>query len=294
MATNDAVKDAKQKRKAYENDYRSLFSMLFHNSVLVDNLPDTLPKRYLLRVLKNRGAIAYDKQTKLFLPFNKIGIDVYGLPKEYTLIGYNGYVLERKAEEVVILRANDIEYSLELYIENQVKKLVDYDMAIEQNLVAIQTMSFAEVSDMAQLNSLANLQNAKRIGATVAFVNKASLTGVELKVQQTGAQYLVDKLRQDRKECMNETLSALGINVANVDKKERVQGAEIRASQGFALDCISTLVETFNHDAEIGGLDIRLRTNTTLSKEFGLELKKKEEEVKVLGQDSSQHKFNVY
>lgn len=282
MATKKEIKNAIEKRKAYENDYRSLFSLLYHNSVLVENLPDNLPKRYLLRVLKNRGAIAYDKETKLFLPFSRAGVDVYGLPTQYILIGYNGYVLNRKPEEIVVLRANDLEYSLEEYIENQVIKLVDYDMAIEQNLESIKTMSFAEVGDMAQLQSIENMQTAKRIGATIVYVNKKALSGCETKVQQTGAQYLIDKLRQDRKECMNETISTIGTNVANVDKKERVQDAEIRASQGFALDCISTLVETFNHDAEIGGLKIRLKANTSLYKENELEKEKKQAEIEEL------------
>ena len=282
MATSREIKTAFRKRQQFENDYRSLFSLLFHNSVQVENKPNDLPKRYLLRVLRTKGGIAYDKQTKVFLPFNKIGIDLYGLPKRYTLIGYNGVVLERSVKEVIILRANDIEYSIQEYIDSQVIKLVDYDMAIQQNLEAIKTMSLAQVADNAQLNSLENMQNAKRIGATIVYVNKSAMSGADIKVQQTGAEYLIDKLRQDRKECMNETLSTIGINVANVDKKERVQDAEIRASQGFALDCISTLVETFNHDAKQGGLKIRLRANTSLYKENELEKKKKVAEIKEL------------
>ena len=281
-STKQAVRNAIKKRQDYENDYRSLFSMLFHNSVEVLNKPVDLPKRYLLRVLKNKGGIAYDKITKVFLPFVKIGIDLYGLPKQYTLIGYNGTVFTRNAEDVIILRANDLEYPLDIYIENQVQKIVDYDMAIEQNLEAIKTMSFAQVADQSQLLSLVNLQNAKRIGATIAYVNKSSMTGADLKVQTTGAEYLVDKLRQDRKECMNETLSTIGINVANVDKRERVQDAEIRASQGFALDCINTLVQTFNHDAEIGGLDIRLKANTSLVIQNELDIEKKKAEIEDL------------
>ena len=281
-STKKAVKDALRKRQDYENDYRSLFSMLFHNSVIVEDLPSDLPKRYLLRVLKNKGGIAYDKITKVYLPFVKQGIDLYGLPQRYNLIGYNGITYLRDAKDVVILRANDLEYPLEMYIENQVAKLVDYDLAIEQNLEAIKTMSIAEVPDQNALLSLVNMQNAKRIGATIAYVNKKSMTGTELKTQSTGAEYLIDKLRQDRKECMNETLSTIGINVANVDKRERVQDAEIRASQGFALDCITTLVETFNHDAEIGGLKIRLRANTSLTKQNELDIEKKKAEIEDL------------
>ena len=280
--TKQSVKEAKLKRQKYENDYRSLFSMLFHNSVEVEDLPVDLPKRYLLRILRNKGAIAYDKITKVFLPFVKIGIDLYGLPKMYTLIGFDGTVLTRTKNEVVILRANDLEFPISEYIEHQVEKLVDYDLAIEQNLEAIKTMSFAQVADQSQLLSLVNLQNAKRIGATIAYVNKSSMTGAEIKVQQTGAQYLIDKLRQDRKECMNETLSTIGINVANVDKRERVQDAEIRASQGFALDCINTLVETFNHDAKIGGLKIRLKAMTSLVIQNELDIEKKKAEIEDL------------
>ena len=236
----------------------------------------------LLRVLKNKGGIAYDKITGVYLPFVKQGIDLYGLPKRYNLIGYNGITYLRDAKDVIILRANDLEYPLQLYIENQVKKIVDYDLAIEQNLEAIKTMSIAEVGDQSQMLSLANMQNAKRVGATIVFVNKKAMTGSELKTQSTGAEYLIDKLRQDRKECMNETLSTIGINVANVDKRERVQDAEIRASQGFALDCISTLVETFNHDAEVGGLKIRLKANTSLVKQNELDIEKKIAEIEDL------------
>ena len=284
MAQNSrqAMRDAEQKRKKYTNDYMSLFAMLFHNAVIVEDLPQDLPKRYLLRVLKNKGGIAYDKISKVFLPFVKSGIDLYGLPKRYNLIGYNGQTFMRNADQVVILRANDLEYPIDLYIENQVNKLVDYDMAIEQNLEAIKTMTIVEVPDQATLLSLANMQNARQIGSSFVFVNKKAMANVETKVNSTGAQYLIDKLRQDRKECMNETLSTIGINVANVDKKERVQDAEIRASQGFALDCISTLIETFNHDAQIGGLSIRLKGNTSLFKENELENEKKKAEIEDL------------
>lgn len=277
--TKKSLKQAEMKRQYYENDYRSLFSMLFHNAVQVENLPDDLPKRYLLRVLKNKGAIAYDKETGVFLPFVKCGIDLYGLPKWYNLIGYNGQTFLRDASQVVILRANDLEYPLEVYIENQVKKIVDYDLAIEQNLESIKTMSVFEVPDQKTLLSIVNLNNAKRIGATIAYVNSKSMQGAKLTAQSTGAQYLIDKLRQDRKECINETVSAIGINVANVDKKERVQDAEIRASQGFSLDCIKTLVETFNHDAEVGGLKIRLKANTSLVEQYDLDVEKKKAEI---------------
>ena len=128
--------------------------------------------------------------------------------------------------------------------------------------------------------SLANEYQAKRIGATVIFKNKKALTGSEIKVSKTEAQYLVDKLLENRKKILNETLSSIGINMPNVDKRERVQDNEIRASQGFALDSLNALINTFNHDAKIGGLTIRLKGKTSLFMQDELETKIKEKELK--------------
>lgn len=282
MATNtrQARKDAEKKREIYFNNYMSQFCILFNESVEVENLPSDLPKRYLLRVLRNKGGIAYDKQTELFLPYVEKGIDVYGLPQEYTLVGFNGFVVSRKPEEVVILRANDLKYPITEYFEQQIYKLVDLDLAIEQNLDAIKTCSIAEVSDESQLLSLANEYQAKRLGATVVFKNKKSMTGAELKVSDTNAQYLVDKLLENRKKVLNETLSSIGVNMPNIDKRERVQGEEIRASQGYALDSLNALINTFNHDAEVGGLKIRLKGKTSLYLQNELDVKLQEKEIK--------------
>jgi len=291
--TKQARRDAERKRKLYFDNYMADFCSLFHNAVEVENLPNDLPKRYLLKILLTKGGIAFDKQTNLYLPFVEKGIDVYGLPISYNLIGFNGITLERLPEEVVILRANDLLFPIVDYMEQQIEKLVDYDLAIEQNLDAIKTMTIAEVSDESQLLSLANEVQARKIGATVVVKNKNTMQGAEIKVSSTGAQYLVDKLRQDRKECLNETLSKIGINVANVDKKERVQGAEIRASQGYALDSINTLIDTFNYDAKCGNLLLRLKGKTSLFIQNELDLEKQRlENIMLMKGENSNNETN--
>ena len=68
--TRSARREAERKRKLYVDNYRNRFAVLFNNSVKVlnadvkpndlvaDDLPE-LPKRYLLRVLREHGGIAY-------------------------------------------------------------------------------------------------------------------------------------------------------------------------------------------------------------------------------------------
>ncbi len=285
MAINSrqAVREAIKKRNALIANYVARLEMLFDNCVEIENLPNDLPKRYLLRVLRTEGGIAYDKATGLFLRYVKKGIDVYGLPESYNLYGYNGYVIERKPEEVVILRASDNEYCIQNYFELQAERIVDLDLAIEQNLEAVKTMSFFGFNDEKSLLSIANMANAKRIGATVLFVNKKALNqdNYEHKVFNSGAEYLVDKLLEARKEILNETLSSIGINVANVDKKERVQGEEIRASQGYGIDSLKVLCETFNYDASLSNdVKMRLKGNTSLWEQYILDTEKTKKEIK--------------
>lgn len=290
MAGNsrNSKREALSLREKIKNEYLERLEMLYDNAVKFKVIPADLPKRYILKILRENGAIAYDKKTKLFLRFVGIGYDVYGLPKEYQLYGFDGITFTRQPEDIVILRVSDNQYVIQEYFEMQAEKLADYDMAIAQNLEAVKTMTIVEVGDEATLLSLANEQSAKRIGATVIYRNKKSLVGNETKSTNTGAQYLVDKLLQARKEIFNETLSAIGINVANVDKKERVQNNEIRASQGYGIDSLRTLTETFNYDAKVGGIDniIEIDGNTSLYEQYILDIEKQKFEMK--GENSNE------
>ena len=264
--TREAVKEAQKRRKGYFDTYLTRFCSFFHNAVRVEtNEFKDLPKRYLLKTLMTKGGIAFDKELRLFLPFVKSGIDIYGLPKAYNLIGMNGFTRQRKADEVVILRANDLQVPLITYLEQQADKLAEIDMSIKQNLDAIKIMSVIEVPDKATMLSFSNLENARELGASVLFVNKGVNVKGNVTSVQTGAQYFVDKLQEARTQILNETFQTLGIGTMNTYKKERVQSAEVEASNFYTIDSINTLIDTFNYDAEYGGLDIRLVPNTIVT-----------------------------
>ena len=177
----------------------------------------------------------------------------------------NGFTRQRKADEVVILRANDLQVPLITYLEQQADKLAEIDMSIKQNLDAIKIMSVIEVPDKATMLSFSNLENARELGASVLFVNKGVNVKGNVTSVQTGAQYFVDKLQEARTQILNETFQTLGIGTMNTYKKERVQSAEVEASNFYTIDSINTLIDTFNYDAEYGGLDIRLVPNTIVT-----------------------------
>ena len=129
--TRKELQIAYKKREIYFNNYVSRFCSLYHNSFSFENLPNDLPKRYLIRTLLRRGSIAYDRITDTYLRYVPIGVDLYGLPTEYELYGYNGFIARRKPDEVVVLRVNDLSLPILPYLNIQCNKLVEFDMAIE-------------------------------------------------------------------------------------------------------------------------------------------------------------------
>lgn len=270
-------KIAERKLQTYIDYYINYFSELFNNSVTIENPPlipadykskneVEIPKRYLLKLLREFGGIAYDKITGMYLRYTKRMLDVYGLPKSYQLYGYNGYIAERNPEDVVILRANDLEYAIDDYINIQARKLAEIDNAIQQNLEACKTMTIVIADSEAQVNTLVNMQESKRLGASAMYVARNVMAGQNpVTSLSTGATYLCDKMQELRTQVLRETLSNLGFSVSNEDKKERVQAKELDTLNTHGLDAINVLVDTFNYDAEYGGLSIRLKANTEIA-----------------------------
>lgn len=259
MSTRQELRRAEVLRRKIALDYYNYFLGLLHNVLEFDNLPADLPKRYILRVLLSKGEIGH--YNGLFLPVTPIGIDVYGLPTEYTLIGYNGVTFTRKATDVSILRINDQAYPIVPFLKIKSQQLADIECSITQNLNAVKVMRIYECADQATLLSLQNTAKAVEIGAVNAFVTKNALNQAT-NVLDTGADYLCDKFIALKSQIMNEVYTRLGIVTANTEKRERVQSMEVNASMVSAIDSIMVVIDTFNYDAEVAGLPIRMKLNS--------------------------------
>lgn len=264
LNSRDARRVAEIQKNENIDSWEDFFTNLFHNSVVVENLPQNLPKRYLLKVLLNFGKIAFDKITGLYLIPLGLNKDIYGQPQLYDLKGFKGPSLRRRNDEIVVLRANDLEKPLRPFIFQQSKLISEYDSAILQNLDAIRTQTIIEYQEDGQALTALNMAESRRIGASVFVKNTQSMRGIALSASSTGAQFLVDKLQIARQNVIDETFGRLGIASANTSKREQMQATEVCAGNGANIDSLFVLIDTFNHDSEIGGLDIRLKANTSL------------------------------
>ena len=264
MSTKQEINSAEKYRKILVNMYMNHFLGLLHNALEIENLPDDCPKRYFLRTLFRLGKIAEygSGDDTLYLSASGIGVDIYGLPTQYVLTGYNGFIVTVDKDDCNILRLNDLEKPIYPYLYIKSELLADFDTAIRQNLEATRTQSVFECKDQATLLSLQNQWKARRVGALVAFNSNSVIENNKLTVHETGAQFYVDKLHEARKEVIDEVYERLGIMTANTDKRERVQSAEVNASVGRVIDNIYVMIDTFNYDAKVSGSKLRMKLNS--------------------------------
>lgn len=259
MSTKQQIITAGAFERQARHEYEMYFLGILHNAVNVVNLPGDIPKRYFLRTLFESGKIGYGNG--LYLPVSGSGVDMYGEPTHYTFTAENNVSFTKPAKDCVILRINDQSYPVYPFLKLRARQLAEIDTSISQNMFACRTQAVYECADNASLLSLQNAYRARKLGADVIFATNAMINETKLTVHNTGAEYLCDKLYELRREVFDDTLTRLGFMTSNTDKRERVQSAEVNATIGTAYDNIYVMIDTFNHDAETGNLDIRLELN---------------------------------
>lgn len=197
-------------------------------------LPDTVDTRYLeLALLTDGKAVFFYDEVLGYLALRcAIGgqMSVYRIPLNRRAYAANGYQKSLTEKDSVIifnnmLHTNSI-YALELYA----KKLYNLDRAIEVNANAQKTPILVQCDE----NQRLTLKNAymKFDGNEPVIYGDKNLNPNSLKVFQTGAPYVADKLFQLKTDIWNEALTYLGISNLNISKKERLITDEVTRNQG--------------------------------------------------------------
>lgn len=197
-------------------------------------LPDTVDTRYLeLALLTDGRAVFFYDEVLGYLALRcAIGgqMSVYRIPLNRRAYAANGYQKSLTEKDSVIIFNNMLHtksiYALELYA----KKLYNLDRAIEVNANAQKTPILVQCDE----NQRLTLKNAymKFDGNEPVIYGDKNLNPNSLKVFQTGAPYVADRLFQLKTEIWNEALTYLGISNLNISKKERLITDEVTRNQG--------------------------------------------------------------
>ena len=200
-----------------------------------DGLPYTVDERYIELHLFLNGSMVYFKDDVIgdlcldCMPHGQL--DVYGNPilrRAYS--GYNNYNKLLKNTNSVIIWNNLMRSNSVLDVQMFARRLYNLDRIIDVNTNAQKTPVLVQGTEKQRL-TLLNVYKEYDGNSPVIF-GDTNIDLNSLKVLQTGAPYVADKLYELKTQIWNEALTYLGISNVSFQKKERLISDEVMRSQG--------------------------------------------------------------
>ena len=200
-----------------------------------NGLPDTVDERYLELHLFLNGSMVYFKDDVIgdlcldCMPHGQL--DVYGNPilrRAYS--GYNNYNKLLKYTDSVIIWNNLMRTNSVLDVQMFARRLYNLDRIIDVNANAQKTPILVQGTEKQRL-TLLNVYKEYDGNSPVIF-GDTNIDLNSLKVLQTGAPYVSDKLYELKTQIWNEALTYLGISNVSFQKRERLISDEVIRSQG--------------------------------------------------------------
>lgn len=226
------------------------------------NLPETVDQRFLEMCLFSDGmCIFFQDEVLGYLSLQcMIGgkLNVYRIPMKRRAYATNGYQRELDGTNSVIIFNNYLHTNSMLDVEMFSKRLYNLDRAIDVNANAQKTPVLIQCDESQRL-TMKNLYKQYEGNEPFIFGSKG-LDANGLKVLQTGAPYVADKLYELKTQIWNEALTYLGISNINVVKKERMITDEVTRNQGGTVASRYSRLESRRQACkqinEMFGLDI--------------------------------------
>lgn len=222
------------------------------------------------RTLFERGAVGYDKLTKKFYYVFGVGIGEYAQPTQLNLLTANGqHQFTRKASyddnedgAYIIYGLPVPNITMGAIIAETTDFMANCDVAMRQNLEACKTPYIVVCQNDELRLSFEQAVQEKLLGQAAMVVTPE--LGDGLKAVNIATNYLVDKFAEARDKERDTLLNKLGILTSNLNKRERVQSAEVNATLGQATDYIYLLIDTFNKQMATYGIPYEMQFNGSL------------------------------
>ena len=211
--------------------------MLIARSLFVwENLPNNMDERWIEKYLFTSGKCIFYKDPNMGYMVAGLaqqgGINCYGDPTSVAPVAEN-YVYEGEqlinGENCYVIRNNDLMLPTFPTIRFYSYKLTNLDRAIDTNVEAQKTPTIVRCSDRERL-SLKNAINQRRDNEPVIWSSDQSNIGDMVSTLDLNAPAVFKDLQTQKHMVLNEVFTDLGINNANMDKRERMVANEVEAN----------------------------------------------------------------
>lgn len=219
------------------------FSYYFYKLMLIarslfqwENLPNNMDERWIEKYLFNSGKCIFYKDPNMGFMVAGYGqegsINCYGDPTSVYPVAEN-YVYSGKqlinGENCYVIRNNDLMLPEFPIIRHFSYKLTNIERAIDVNIEATKTPIIVRCSDKQRL-SLKNAINQRKDNEMVIWSSDNANIGDMVSTLETNAPVVFPQLQTQKHMVLNEVFTDLGINNANMDKKERMVANEVSAN----------------------------------------------------------------
>lgn len=226
------------------------------------NLPESIDPRFLELVLFSDGRAIFFKDEVLGELALRCTIgsnfDVYHIPIKRRAYASNGYNRDLDNTNSILIYNNYMHTPSKLDVQMYAKRLYKLDRVIDTNTNAQKTPIMITCEE-GQYLTMKNLY-MKYDGDVPVIYGDKNMNPNALKVLQTGAPYVSDKLYDLKMKYWNECLSFAGVDSVNGEKRERLITSEVDKAEG------STIANRFSK------LAMRQKACEEINKMFGLNI----------------------
>ena len=252
------------------------FSYWYYKLMLVakalfewENLPNGLQSRYIENYLFRDGNCVFFKDPTLSYMVAGLaqdgGVNCYNDPTTLIPVAtnylYSGKKPLMNGEDCYLIRNNDERLPEFAVVRYYAWKLTNLDRAIDVNVEAVKTPTIVKCTDKQRL-SLKQALNQRKDNEPVMYVDE-SLDMNAISVLDLKPPMVFKDLQVQKHMLLNEFFTDIGVNNANMDKRERMVANEVeanneqvKASEDVLLRCRQEACKEIN---KIFGLNISVR-----------------------------------
>lgn len=232
------------------------FSYYYYKLMLVarslfewENLPNNMDERWIEKYLFTSGkCIFYKDPTMGFMVAGLAqqgSVNCYGDPTSVWPVAenyvYNGDKLVN-GENCYVIRNNDLMLPNFPIIRHYAYKLCNIDRAIDTNVEAVKTPIIVRCSEKQKL-SLKNAINQRKDNEPVIWSSDLADINEMVDTLTTNAPIVFPQLQTQKHMILNEVFTDLGINNANMDKRERMVANEVEANNEQVKACEDVMLK---------------------------------------------------